>query len=45
LNALVESEATLSEEFKAKTAIIFEAAVKQNSEEINRLETEYARTT
>ena len=28
LNALVESEATLSEEFKQKTAIIFEAAVK-----------------
>jgi len=43
LNALVESEATLSEEFKAKTAIIFEAAVKSKlSEEINRLETEYA---
>jgi hypothetical protein len=42
LNALVESEATLSEEFKAKTAIIFEAAVKQKlSEEIDRLETEY----
>ena len=42
LNALVESEATLSEEFKAKTAIIFEAAVKSKiSEEINRLETEY----
>ena len=28
LDALVESEATLSEEFKAKTALIFEAAVK-----------------
>lgn len=43
LNALVESEATLSEEFKAKTAIIFEAAVKSKlSEEIDRLETEYA---
>lgn len=43
LNALVESEATLSEEFKAKTAIIFEAAVKSKlAEEINRLETEYA---
>jgi len=43
LNALVESEATLSEEFKAKTAVIFEAAVKSKlSEEINRLETEYA---
>lgn len=42
LNALVESEATLSEEFKAKTAIIFEAAVKTKlSEEIDRLETEY----
>lgn len=42
LNALVESEATLSEEFKAKTAVIFEAAVKHKlSEEIDRLETEY----
>ena len=42
LNALVESEATLSEEFKAKTAIIFEAALKSKlSEEIDRLETEY----
>ena len=42
LNALVESEATLSDEFKAKTAIIFEAAVKSKlSEEIDRLETEY----
>lgn len=43
LNALVESEATLSEDFKAKTALIFEAAVKSKlAEEINRLETEYA---
>jgi hypothetical protein len=43
LNALVESEATLSEEFKAKTAVIFEAAVKSKiAEEIDRLETEYA---
>lgn len=43
LNALVESEATLSDEFKAKTAVIFEAAVKSKlSEEIDRLETEYA---
>ena len=43
LNALVESEATLSEEFKAKTAIIFEAAVKAKlSEEIDRLEEAYA---
>ena len=43
LNALVESEATLSDEFKAKTALIFEAAVKSKlSEEIDRLETEYA---
>lgn len=42
LNALVESEATLSEEFKAKTAVIFEAAVKSKlSEEIDRLESEY----
>ena len=43
LNALVESEATLSDEFKAKTAVIFEAAVKSKlAEEINRLEAEYA---
>jgi hypothetical protein len=42
LNALVESEATLSEEFKAKTAVIFEAAVKAKlSEEIDRLEEAY----
>tara|TARA_B100000131_G_scaffold88797_1_gene85635 strand:+ start:5633 stop:6643 length:1011 start_codon:yes stop_codon:yes gene_type:complete len=42
LNALVESEATLSDEFKAKTAVIFEAAVKSKiADEINRLETEY----
>jgi hypothetical protein len=43
LDALVESEATLSEEFKAKTAVIFEAAVKSKLvEEINRLEEAYA---
>lgn len=43
LNALVESEGTLSEEFKAKTAVIFEAAVKSKlSEEIDRLEEAYA---
>ena len=43
LNALVESEATLSEEFKAKTAIIFEAALKSKlSEEVDRLEEAYA---
>jgi|TARA_R110001606_G_scaffold274325_3_gene422812 hypothetical protein len=42
LNALVESEATLSEEFKVKTAVIFEAAIKSKvKEEINRLEEEY----
>ena len=42
LNALVESEATLSEDFKAKTAVIFEAAVKSKlAEEIDSLETEY----
>ncbi len=42
LNALVESEATLSDDFKAKTAVIFEAAVKTKlAEEIDRLETEY----
>jgi len=42
LNALVESEATLSDEFKEKTAVIFEAAVKSKlSEEIDRLESQY----
>lgn len=42
LEALVESEATLSEDFKAKTAIIFEAALKSKlSEEIDRLEEAY----
>lgn len=42
LEALVESEATLSDEFKAKTAVIFEAAVKSKlSEEVDRLETQY----
>ena len=42
LNALVESEATLSDEFKAKTATIFEAAVKSKvSQEIDRLEENY----
>jgi hypothetical protein len=39
LDALIESEATLSEEFKAKTAVIFEAAIKSKlAEEIDRLE-------
>ena len=43
LDALIESEATLSEEFKAKTAVIFEAAIKSKlSEEIDRLEENYA---
>lgn len=42
LDALVESEATLSEEFKEKTAVIFEAAVKTKlSEEVSRLEEQY----
>jgi hypothetical protein len=42
LDALVESEATLSDEFKAKTAILFETAVKSKlSEEVDRLEAEY----
>ena len=42
LDALVESEATLSEEFKEKTALIFEAAVKSKlSEEVSRLEEQY----
>ena len=42
LNALVESEATLSEEFKVKAEVIFEAAIKSKlSEEIDRLEAKY----
>ena len=42
LDKLVESEATLSEEFKEKTAVIFEAAVKSKlSEEVDRLEAQY----
>jgi hypothetical protein len=43
LDALIESEATLSEEFKAKTAVIFEAVIKSKlAEEIDRLEDNYA---
>ena len=42
LNAIMENEATLSEEFKEKTAVIFEAAIKSKlSEEIDRLEATY----
>lgn len=42
LDALIESEATLSEEFKEKTAIIFEAALTSKlSDEIDRLEEQY----
>jgi len=42
LNSLVESEATLSDEFKAKTAVIFETAIKSKiSEEVLRLEDDY----
>ena len=42
LNAIMENEATLSEEFKEKTAVIFEAAIKSKlSEEIDRLEEKY----
>lgn len=43
INALVESEATLSEEFKEKTAIIFESAVRSKlSEEVSRMEEQFA---
>ena len=43
LSAIVDGEATLSEEFKEKTSIIFEAAVKTKlSEEVTRLEEQYA---
>ena len=42
INALCESEATLSEEFKLKVETIFEAAIKSKlSEEIDRLEEKY----
>ena len=42
LNALAESEATLSDEFKGKAGIIFEAAVKSKiAEEVGRLEENY----
>ena len=42
LSALIENEATLSEEFKDKAAIIFEAAIKSKlSDEIDRLEEKY----
>ena len=42
LDALVESEATLSDEFKAKTAVLFETAVKSKlAEEVERLEEQY----
>jgi len=41
MNALVESEATLSEDFKTKAAVIMEAAVKSKiSEEVARIEAE-----
>ena len=42
LKALVEDEATLSEEFKTKAEVIFEAAIKSKlAEEIDRLEEKY----
>jgi|MDSW01.1.fsa_nt_gb hypothetical protein len=42
LNALVESEATLSDDFKDKAGIIFEAAIRSKlSDEIHRLEENY----
>ena len=43
LEALISEEATLSEGFKGKAAIIFEAAIKSKlSEEVERLEESYA---
>lgn len=42
LDAIIADEATLSEEFKSKTAVIFEAAVKSKlREEVDRLEEQY----
>ena len=44
LNALVESEATLSEGFKEKAEVIFEAAVKSKvSEHVENLEEQYTK--
>ena len=43
LDVLVAEEATLSEGFRTKAGVIFEAALKSKiSEEVNRLEAEYA---
>ena len=43
LNALVNEEATLSEEFKEKASVIFEAAIKSKlTAEIDRLEEKYS---
>ena len=42
LDALVESEATLSDEFKSKTAVIFESALKTKlAEDVERIEEAY----
>lgn len=42
LTQLVESEATLSEEFKAKTAVLFDTAIRNKiAEEVSRLDDEY----
>jgi|TARA_R100000081_G_scaffold47217_1_gene22332 hypothetical protein len=42
LDALISNEATLSEEFKDKASVIFEAAIKSKlSDEIDRLEEKY----
>lgn len=42
LNALINDEATLSEEFKDKASVIFEAAINSKlSEEVDRLEEKY----
>lgn len=42
LNAIMEGEATLSEEFKEKTAVIFESALRSKlSEEVTRIEENY----
>ena len=42
LDALVAEEATLSDEFKAKTAVIFESALKTKlAEEVERIEASY----
>ena len=46
LDAVIAEEATLSDEFKTKTAVIFEAALNSKiAEEVDRLENDYQEET